>query len=107
MKIKIFTLFVCAMFTMSAFAQKPTALIAKTSEAPVIDGEIDDLWAEVEAHDVALNFQEELPTVGASTWQMLWDDDGLHLLLVVDDDEFYPNYFVDPVGASWEYDKPE
>ncbi|MDA3821789.1 MAG: Ig-like domain-containing protein, partial [Bacteroidales bacterium] len=57
-----------------------------------------------------LPFQSEVPTLGASgetTWQMLWTDDGLFLLLVVTDDEFYPNYAVDPVGASYEYDKPE
>lgn len=111
MKLKIFTLFLFAVFAAAAFAQKPEVEIKKVDVPPVVDGVIDELWADVPTNNIDLNFQSELPTFGESgetTWQMVWvAEDGLYLLLVVNDDVFYPHYSVSPAGNSWEYDKPE
>jgi hypothetical protein len=83
MKIKIFTLFIFAVFAAAAFGQynNQTAVIQKSEVAPEIDGVIDDLWADVEVHFIDLNFQTELPTLptllpsGETTWQMVWVPD--------------------------------
>jgi hypothetical protein len=116
MKIKIFTLFIFAVFAAAAFGQynNQTAVIQKSEVAPEIDGVIDDLWADVEVHFIDLNFQTELPTLptllpsGETTWQMVWvPDEGFYLLLVVMDDEFFPNYYPNGGANTWEYDKPE
>jgi hypothetical protein len=110
-----FTLFLlCVMISVGALAQN-TALIKKASVDPVIDGVIDDVWAEAESEnyiDVPTLDAEGnpvAPTLGASgetTWQGLWTYDGMYVLLRVTDDDFHPFYDV-PGSFSWEYDKPE
>ncbi|MFO7671603.1 MAG: Ig-like domain-containing protein [Bacteroidales bacterium] len=110
-----FTLFLlCGMIAVGALAQN-TALIKKASVAPVIDGVIDEVWAEAEAENYidvpTLNAEGNpvAPTLGASgetTWQGLWTYDGMYVLLRVTDDDFHPFYDV-PGSNSWEYDKPE
>jgi hypothetical protein len=111
MKKRIFTLFLASLFVAMGFSQTPTAVFKKASVDPVIDAEVDAVWAEAEAeHNIDLPFQSEVPTLGASgetTWQGLWTDNGVYVLLRVTDDAFYPNYAVDPPGNNWEYDKPE
>lgn len=111
MKRKIFTLLVATLFVVVGIAQKPTAVLKKASVAPVIDGEIDEVWAEADPeNNIDLQFTGEVPTLGApgeTTWQGLWADDGIYILLRVTDDAFYPNYAVDPPGNDYEYDKPE
>jgi hypothetical protein len=110
MKRKIFTLFVCAFFVAGVTAQQPSGVIKKVEEAPIIDGVVDDAWADANEYTIELPFQSEVPTVGASgetTWKALWSADGVSVLLKVTDDAFYPHYSVTPAGNSWEYDKPE
>ncbi|MFC2089760.1 Ig-like domain-containing protein [Bacteroidota bacterium] len=107
---KIFTLLMISLFSVGVFGQQPTGVIKKASVAPIIGGEIDEVWAESNVYNIDQPYQTELPTLGESgesTWQALWTDDGIFLLLKVTDDAFYPNYAVDPAGNSWEYDKPE
>jgi hypothetical protein len=110
MKMKFTLLFLCAVFTVGALAQKPTAVIKKASEAPVIDGEVDDVWAEAPLNNIDKDFFGQVPTVGPSgttTWQGLWVEDGMYVLLIVNDDAFYPWYAVEPPGETWQYDKTE
>ena len=91
-------------------AQAPTGVIAKATVAPVIDGIVDDVWAEATVYNIDKGIKAEVPTLGTSgqtTWQALWTNDGVYILLKVTDDAFYPNYAVTPAGNNWEYDKPE
>lgn len=109
---KIFTLFLCAVFAVAASAQeRPTHEVQKASVAPVIDGIVDEVWDEAAPNNIDKNFQSELPTLGMSGetyWKALWvENEGIYVLLIVNDDVFYPHYAVDPIGNSWEYDKPE
>jgi len=107
---RILTFFV-SVFLFTMVMGQPTAVIKKTTVAPVIDGMVDDVWATVDpiAIDVPMTVLgvAETPTVGNSWWKALWNDDGIYLLCYVDDDVFVPAYMgANPVN-SWMYDKPE
>jgi hypothetical protein len=106
--IRRFTLLaICGMIAMGAFAQ-PNAIIKKASVDPVIDGEIDDVWAESGGENyLDKNFADQVPTLGQSTWQGLWTDDGIWILVTVDDDFFHPHYAPNAIGIEWMHDKPE
>lgn len=106
---KTFTLILGLMFVFAAFAQKPEGVIKKATVAPVIDGEIDEVWEDANVYNIDKNFQAELPTLGEpgqTTWKALYNEDGFFLLLQVTDDAYYPNY-VAGGGNAWEFDKPE
>ena len=109
MKRKIFTLCLTAMFALVAYGQQPSGEIMKASVAPVIDGVVDEVWAEANVYDIDKPFASEVPTLGEpgeTNWRALWTDDGMFILLTVTDDAFYPNYVAG--GANnYEYDKPE
>jgi hypothetical protein len=98
-----------AMLVATAVAQRPESTVYKASVAPVIDGQVDDVWAEAEGPlDIAVAGSAVPPTLGdpgETTWQALWTDDGLYVLLRVEDDVFYPAYITG--GESWQHDKPE
>ncbi len=105
---KIFTLALSALFVAGVFAQQPEAVIMKASVAPVIDAEVDDVWAEANAYPVDKPFQAEVPTVDGTTWKALWNPDGIYVLIEVLDDAWLPMYLDNPPGSNtWEYDKPE
>jgi len=44
---------------------------------------------------------------GTTTWKALWSDDGVFLLLTVNDDVFNPSYKTETPYLSWKYEKPE
>ncbi len=105
-----FTLLILStMLVVTAIAQRPESTVYKASVAPVIDGEVDDVWSEAEGPlDIAVVGSDVPPTLGdpgETTWQALWTDDGLYVLLRVEDDVFYPSYITG--GESWQHDKPE
>jgi len=104
-------LVICGVIALGAVAQKPRAVIRKASVAPVIDGQIDEVWAEADsAYYIDKWDEDEFPTLGEpgeTTWQGLWDWDGIYILLRVTDDDFYPNYEAGPGEFRWEYDSPE
>lgn len=110
MKRKITLLFFCSLFTVGLMAQPKTALINKATVNPVIDGEIDEVWAEADAaNSIERNALDHVPTLGApgeTIWKGLWTQEGIYVLLSVTDDDFHPYYEV-PGSASWQYDKPE
>ena len=107
MKRKFTLLLFAAMLAIGAAAQDAT--FNKASVAPVIDGEVDDVWAEAEAeNNIVTPYLDNVPTLGdpgETTWQALWTDEGIYVLLRVGDDGFNPHY-IDGVN-SWEADKPE
>jgi len=111
MKRKIFTLLLSAFFGTMAMAQAPNVIIKKATVAPIIDGVVDDVWAAASKQNIDKPFQAEIPTLGdagTTTWKALWNDDGIFLLLEVNDDEFYPAYMTTIADNSdWKYDKPE
>ena len=54
------------------FAQKPEGVVLKTTMAPVIDGLVDEVWAEANAYDITLPFFTELPTVTDNAFFPYW-----------------------------------
>ncbi|MFH0756584.1 MAG: Ig-like domain-containing protein [Bacteroidota bacterium] len=107
MKRTLTSLVLCVMVAMGALAQ-PTAVIKKASVNPVIDGEIDYVWAESAGENyIDQSLLGQVPTLGISFWQGLWTDEGIWILVTVDDDAFFPHYAADPIGTAWMHDKPE
>jgi len=106
---RIFTFFISVLMVSTVFAQRPEGIFGKASVAPVIDGVIDDVWSEATVYNIDKPYRLEVPTVGEpgeTTWQGLWDEDGVYILYKVTDDDWHPGYEV--AGSNnWEYDKPE
>jgi len=112
MKMKIFTLLLCAFFVAGVSAQdRPTHEVAKVAVGPDVDGVVDELWNDIDPNNIDQNFQAETPTIGQSGesfWKMVWvEGEGIYLLLIINDDDFHPYYEVEPPGETWMYDKPE
>jgi hypothetical protein len=109
MKRILFTLFLGTVFGLALNAQ-PTAELVKTSTAPEIDGVIDAIWAITDSNSIEQPYREETPSVGdpgTTYWKGLWNADGIFILLVVNDDVFFPAYEGADPGSNWLYDKPE
>ena len=108
---RIFTFLVGLFAVTLGMAQAPTGVFAKATIAPVIDGVVDAVWAEATVYNIDKNFQTDLPTLGTpgqTTWQGLWTDEGVYILLKVTDNAFFPNYMATPPSPdTWQYDKPE
>ncbi len=105
---KIFTLIVGLMLVSVVFAQQPEGLIKKASVAPVIDGVLDDVWAEANVYKIDKPYRTEKPTIGDpgdTKWRGLWTEEGMYIFLTVKDDNWYPSYISG--GNNWEFDKPE
>jgi hypothetical protein len=73
-------------------------------EFPLIDGNEDDIWKNVQAYTLDKNYKTELPTVTAY-WKGAWDDSCIYILVNVEDDNHYPAW--KSGGNSWEFDKVE
>lgn len=105
---KIFTFLLSALICTLVFGQRKEAVIAKAGDVkPVIDGVMDDVWIDVEQHDIFTNFRLEMPTLGAegeSYWKALWDDDGMYVIVVANDDVWSP---YQGTGSDYNYDKIE
>ena len=104
----LFTLLFSVFVVTFAMGQRPEGVFAKATVAPVIDGVAEDeAWVAAEVYNIDKPFLLEVPTVGESgetTWQGVWTDEGIYILLKVTDDEFFPA----AAGQNnWEYDKPE
>lgn len=103
---KLSTLLLSVLLFTAVMAQK-TAEIEKTTVKPIVDGIVDELWADVEQNAIDVVQAVETPTVGESWWKMLWDDDGLFMLVFVDDDVYMPAHMGLKPANSWNYDKVE
>ncbi len=63
---------------------------AKATVAPVIDGEIDDIWNYTDPQTVDTSASDGVEVSAAYT-KILWDDTGLYFLAVVTDDSITDN----------------
>lgn len=110
MKKVIFLLFVFIFISQLVFAQRPSGVVYKTSTAPTIDGEIDEVWTTAVQYNIDRKFMTDEPTLGASGttyWKALWDDQGMYILCVVNDDAWYPTWMAGMIFADYVYDNAE
>jgi len=111
MKRKIFTLILSVCLCSFIMGQEaPTAVVKRATVAPVIDGNIDDVWATANKYTIKVPFQAETPTLGeegTTTWKALWNDDGIFVLVEVNDDVWAPAYEGNAPSQTWIYDKTE
>lgn len=101
---KIYTLFVACIFAVAAISQE-TILKLPDGCAINIDGVAEDFWADVDAYNVELNFQSELPTLDLCTWQAVWNDSVIIVLVTTEEDNWCPMWCSG--AADWQSDKPE
>lgn len=105
---KLFTFLLGACMCTLVMAERPTGVIQKAGDVlPVIDGQIDELWENVTKYNVDKPFRTEVPTLGdegTTYWKMVWDDAGLYILVVANDDFWFP---YTGTGNEYEYDKVE
>ena len=113
---RIFTFLLCLFAVTFAMGQNLTGVFAHATVAPVLDGVVDAVWSEATAYSIERTAVDEVPTIGTpgqTTWQAMWDDKGVYVLLKVTDDTFYPNYLAPGFVAGvktfedYSYDKPE
>ncbi len=102
---KIYTLLVACIFAVTAIAQDATFYKLPDGCAPVIDGVVDDFWAEVEAFNVDKPYMTELPTLDACTWKAVWNDTAIMVLIEVADDNWC--WIQCSQATDWQSDKPE
>ena len=111
MKRKIFTFILSACMCSFVMGQEaPTAVVKRATVAPVIDGNIDEVWATANKYNINVPFKEETPTLGeegTTTWKALWNDDGIFVLVEVNDDVWSPAFDGTTPSQGWMYDKPE
>ncbi|OFX90688.1 MAG: hypothetical protein A2W97_02885 [Bacteroidetes bacterium GWE2_40_63] len=89
---------------------RPSAVIKKTATVPIIDGVEDAIWGTANSYNIDNSYRTEAPTLGESgttTWKGLWADEGIYILLQVNDDIFFPAYMGAVPTSHWDYDKPE
>jgi hypothetical protein len=110
MKRKFFTLLLSALVCTYVMAQsvRPTAVIQKAGDVkPIIDGKIDDVWAGVTKNNITLPFQQVAPATlgaeGTTYWKAVYDDAGIYILVVVNDDIWY-TWFGNP-DTWWYFDR--
>ncbi len=89
---------------------KSRVIITKTATAPTIGGVVDAIWATANTYNIDQAVVGTTPSLGNSgttTWKGLWDDNGIYILLNINDNVFFPAYNGVNSGNVWEYDKPE
>jgi len=113
---RIFTFLLCLFAVTFAMGQNLTGVFAHATVAPVLDGIVDAVWSEATAYSIERTVVGETPTIGLpgeTTWQAMWDDKGVYVLLKVTDNVFFPNYLAPGFvsGATgfedYNYDKAE
>jgi len=107
---RIFTFLFSVFAVTYTMAQAPIGVFAKATVAPVIDGVVDTEWTKATVYNIDKSAVGQTPTLGTSgqtTWQGLWNSNGVYILLKVTDNAFYPHYAVTPAGFTYDYDKPE
>jgi hypothetical protein len=92
---KIFTFLLSVLFVSTISAQHPEAVLQKATTLPVVGGDIDAVWDDVDANVIDKGFQAETPTLGQdgqTWWKGMWSDDGIYILVNVTDNSYYPFY---------------
>jgi hypothetical protein len=103
---KIYALFVACIFAVMAIGQDATLLKLPDGAPLSIDGVTDAGWENVEVFNLEKMFQTELPTLDLATWQAVWNDTAIMVLVTVEEDSHCPFYCA-PAQADWMSDKPE
>ncbi|MBN1187559.1 MAG: choice-of-anchor J domain-containing protein, partial [Bacteroidales bacterium] len=86
---KIILLFSIFAFAISVMAQDAYFYKLPYGIAPVIDGQVDELWNSIETHNIDRPFVSDydVPTLDVATWQAVWNDTAIFILInVVEDD---------------------
>lgn len=85
-KVFIVTFAVIISFVLCLPISAARASISSTYGTPVIDGEIDDIWATTEVRDVKLVDKEVIPSESTTTGvvRTMWDEKYFYALVVVD-----------------------
>ncbi len=102
---KIYTLFLACIFAVAAIAQDATFYKLPDGCEINIDGIAEDYWADVDAYNIEQPFQLEEPTLMECTWQAVWNDTVVIVLLTVVDDYYCPAWCSGV--EDWNSDKPE
>lgn len=89
-----------------SFAQKPEIEIKKVETPIVLDGALDAIWSVVPETAIAIKVDGEDITIPNAWFKACWDDDGVYVVVSVEDDNHFPAW---EAGSTnhWEYDKPE
>jgi hypothetical protein len=74
--------------------------------APAIDGYPDDLWDNVQKQAIEKPFQYEVPSLDVATWQAVWNDTALFILVIVEEDNLCPPW-CEPAQVDWMSDRTE
>ena len=72
---------------------------------PTIDGEIDALWNDVGVYSIDKPFQDHQPTLDLATWQAVWNDTAIFVLVRVNEDLHCDEWCSG--NQNWDSDKPE
>ncbi len=94
-------------FICTATAQDATFQQLEPGVAPVIDGYIDELWNDVDVNylEKPLLWNTGVPTIYIATWQAVWNDTAVFVLVTVEEDDHCDQWCSGAV--EWESDRPE
>ncbi|MFC2138163.1 choice-of-anchor D domain-containing protein, partial [Bacteroidota bacterium] len=86
-KLKLyFSLILINVLCISILAQDAYFTKLPSGQAPVIDGIKESLWDGVELHNINTDYVGESPTLDSATWQAVWNDTAIFILVYVEDD---------------------
>ncbi|UCH13439.1 MAG: T9SS type A sorting domain-containing protein [Bacteroidales bacterium] len=103
---KIHLLSLLALMCLNALTQDAVLKKLPGGLAPCIDGYKDPLWYNVELNDIDLFLPDEYPTLDIATWQAVWNDTAIFVIVSVEEDDFCPDW-CEPVQPHWLSDKTE
>jgi hypothetical protein len=86
------------------FGQQPTQTVYYTDATITLDGSASE-WAGVVANNIDKPFGTETPTLISCTWKAVWNDEGIYVVVEVEDDVWSPSWISG--SADWQSDKPE
>ncbi len=92
---------------MPVIAQDAIFYKLQTGIAPVVDGVIDELWNDVDIHNInnPVLWNTGVPTLDVATWQATWNDTAIFILVIVEDDDHCDTWCSGAV--EWESDRVE
>ncbi len=73
--------------------------------APVIDGTKDAIWEFAELNYINRHYRYENPSLDKATWQAVWNDTSIFIIVAVEDNSFSPSWISGDV--DWMSDKVE
>jgi hypothetical protein len=82
---------IAMLFAVNVLAQQKTYNLYYTDAIITIDGYGAD-WIPISPVGIDEVFQAETPTLNSATWKAAWNDDGIYVLVEVDDDVWSPSW---------------